>query len=78
MSRLGWMKYDDTALAQQKRARTAIEGLRHVIGDLPSSTARTLAHEKLDEADRWIGKAIYEHQLERTSLPSIQKVQRNG
>lgn len=64
-SRFDYVRYDDTAAAQQAATRKAFEEVERQIMALSGSRAVSLALTKIEEAYMWVGKAIRDEQILR-------------
>lgn len=78
MSRFDYVKYDETAVIDQGRAKMHCSDLEQYILRLPQGRATALALTKLEEVYMWIGKAIRDDQIKRNGSAELQEERNNS
>lgn len=72
--RFDYVKYDDTATAQQAIAKTAVITHENVIEqNVKCGRSKAIAITKLEECYAWIGKGIRNDQLERNDTADLEE-----
>lgn len=66
--RFDYVKYDAQATAEQAQFKDKCTELEQMIGGLDDGRAKSLALTKLEEVYMWIGKALRDEQIGRTSF----------
>ncbi len=67
MSRLDYVKYDEKAQVIQAAFKADFETVLERVELLKDCRAKSLVLTKLEEAYMWVGKAIRDDQLQRSS-----------
>jgi hypothetical protein len=67
MSRFDYVQYDDVGKAKQADAKDLFTEVETAINTLADGRSKSLALTKLEEAYMWVGKAIRDEQIVRSS-----------
>jgi hypothetical protein len=79
MSRFDYVKYDESAIADQNLFKRHVETIETDINSLiESHRAKALAITKLEEFYMWIGKAIRDDQIARNGSAELQEERSNS
>ncbi len=76
--RFSYVKYDETAMAEQNKLREVFEELEKFVDMLTHTRPRSLAYTALEEAYMWVGKAIRDDQIARTGKVDEQPERTDG
>jgi hypothetical protein len=73
VTKFDYVKYDEQAQGQQAFFKSKFQELDQCVESLEPGRAKSLALTKLEEAYMWVGKALRDEQIKRSSSVEIQK-----
>lgn len=77
-SRFDYVKYDSEATVLQNTMKMQFLTLEEMVKTLPEGRAKSLIFTKLEEAYMWVGKAIRDDQILRTTKAPLQEERKDG